>query len=57
MFYFHFLDLNMNKWISVKGCIEVVPNNSVSTCSCDIVVYWGYGQMDSMWSLLLMLRP
>ena len=22
----------------------------------DIVVYWGYGQMDPMWSLLLMLR-
>ena len=20
-------------------------------------VYWGYGQMDPMWSLLLMLRP
>ena len=24
---------------------------------CDIVVYWGYGQMDLMWSLLLLLRP
>ena len=24
---------------------------------CDIVVYWGYGQMDPMWSLLLLLRP
>ena len=24
---------------------------------CDIVVYCGYGQMDPMWSLLLMLRP
>ena len=24
---------------------------------CDIVVYWGYGQMDPVWSLLLMLRP
>ena len=24
---------------------------------CDIVVYWGYGQMDPMWSLLLMLSP
>ena len=24
---------------------------------CDIVVYWGYGQIDPVWSLLLMLRP
>ena len=24
---------------------------------CDIVVYWGYGQMDLVWSLLFMLRP
>ena len=24
---------------------------------CDIVVYWGYGQMDPMWPLLLLLRP
>ena len=24
---------------------------------CDIVVYWGYGQMDPVWSLLLLLRP
>ena len=24
---------------------------------CDIVVYWGHGQMDPMWSLLLLLRP
>ena len=24
---------------------------------CDIVVYCGYGQMDPMWSLLLLLRP
>ena len=24
---------------------------------CDIVVYWGYGQMDHVWSLLLLLRP
>ena len=24
---------------------------------CDIVVYWGYGQMDLMWPLLLLLRP
>ena len=23
---------------------------------CDIVVYWGYEQMDPMWSLLLLLR-
>ena len=23
---------------------------------CDIVVYWGYGKMDYMWSLLLLLR-
>ena len=43
MFYFHILDLNVNEWIPVKGCIEVVPCNSVSTGSCDIVVYWGYG--------------
>ena len=21
MFYFHFLDLNVNEWIPVKGCI------------------------------------
>ena len=46
MFYFHFLDLNVNEWIPVKGCIEVVLSNSVSTGSCDIIVYWGYGQMD-----------
>ena len=39
MIYFHILDLNVNEWISVKGCIEVVPSNSVSTSSCDIVVY------------------
>ena len=44
MFYFHILDLNVNEWIPVKGCIEVVPSNSVSMSSCDIVVYWGYGQ-------------
>ena len=37
----------------VKGCIEVVASNSVSTGSCDIVIYWGYGHM----SLLLLLRP
>ena len=24
---------------------------------CDIVVYWGYGQMDLVLSLLLLLRP
>ena len=29
----------------------------MSTCSCDIVVYWGYEQMDPVWSLLLLLRP
>ena len=23
----------------------------------DIVVYWGYGQIDPVWSLLLLLRP
>ena len=57
MFYFHILDLNVNEWILVKGCIEVVLSNSVSTSSCDIVVYWGYGQMDPVWSLLLLLRP
>ena len=57
MFYFHILDLNVNEWILVKGCIEVVPSNSVSTGSCDIVVYWGYEQMDPVWSLLLLLRP
>ena len=46
MFYFPFLDLNVNEWIPVKGCIEVVLRNSVSTGSCDIIVYWGYRQMD-----------
>ena len=40
-----------------EGMFEVVPSNSVSTGSCDIVVYWGYGQMNSMGSILLMLRP
>ena len=39
MSYFHILGLNVNEWIPVKGCIEVAPNNSVSTSSCDIVVY------------------
>ena len=24
---------------------------------CDIVVYWGYGQMDPVWPLLRLLRP
>ena len=57
MFYFHILDLNVNEWISVKGCIEVVSSNSVSTGSCDIVVYLEYGQMDHVWSLLHLLRP
>ena len=57
MFYFHILDLNVNEWIPVKGCIEVVSSNSVSTDSCDIVVYWGYGQMEPVLSLLLLLRP
>ena len=46
MFYFHILDLNVNEWIPIKGCIEVVPSDSVSMSSCYIVVYWGYGQMD-----------
>ena len=35
----------------------MVLSNSLSTVSCDIVVYWGYGQMDHVWSLLLLLRP
>ena len=39
MFYFHILDLNVNELIPVKGCIEVVPSNSVSTGSYDIVLY------------------
>ena len=30
MSYFLILDLNMNEWVPVKGCIEVVPSNSVS---------------------------
>ena len=57
MIYFHILYLNVNEWISVKGCIEVVLSNSVSTSSCDIVVYLGYGHVDPVWSLLLLLRP
>ena len=40
-----------------KGMFEVVPSNSVSTGSYDIIVYWRYGQMDPMGSMLLMLRP
>ena len=40
-----------------KGIFEVVLSNSVSTGSCDIVVYWGYGQMDPVGSILLMLKP
>ena len=35
----------------------MVPSNLVFKSSCDIVVYWGYGQMDPVWSLLLLLRP
>ena len=35
----------------------MVPSNSVSTGSCDIIVYWGYGQMDPVGSILLILRP
>ena len=57
MIYFHILDLNVNEWIPIKGCIEVVPSTSVSTSSCDIVVYWEYGHMDLVWSLLFLLRP
>ena len=29
----------------------------MSTSSCDIVVHWGYGHMDPVWSLLPLLRP
>ena len=57
MFYFYILDLNVNEWILVKGCIEVGPSNSVFMGSGDIVVCWGYGQIDPVWSLLLLLRP
>ena len=35
----------------------MVLSNLVSISSCDIVIYWGYGQMDPMWSSLLLLRP
>ena len=31
MCYSHILNLNMNEWVAVKGRIEVVPSNSVST--------------------------
>ena len=40
-----------------KGMFEVVSSNSVYTGSCDIIVYWGYGQMDLVGLILLMLRP
>ena len=40
-----------------KGMFEVVPSNSMSMGSCDIIVYWGYGQMDHVGSILLMWRP
>ena len=33
MYYSHILDLNMNEWVPVRGRIEVVPSNSVSTSS------------------------
>ena len=39
MIYFHILDLNVNEWIPVKGCIEVVPSNSVSTSSCILRIW------------------
>ena len=39
MFYFHILDLNVNEWIPVKGCIEVVSSNSVSTGSCILGIW------------------
>ena len=29
-FYFHISDLNMNEWVPMKGCMEVVLSNSVS---------------------------
>ena len=29
-FSFHILDLNVNKWVPVKGHMEVVSSNSVS---------------------------
>ena len=30
MYYSHIFNLNMDEWVLVKGCIEVVPSNSVS---------------------------
>ena len=30
LFFFHILDLYMNEWVPIKGCMEVVPSNSVS---------------------------
>ena len=29
-FSFHILDSNMNEWVLMKGCMEVVPSNLVS---------------------------
>ena len=31
MYYSHIFNLNMNEWVPMKGRIEVVPSNSVST--------------------------
>ena len=31
MYYCHIFNLNMNEWVTVKGRIEVVPSNLVST--------------------------
>ena len=39
-FSFHILDLNVNEWVPIKGCI-----------------YLGYGQMDPVGLILLLLRP
>ena len=36
MYYSHILDLNMNEWVPVRGRIEVMSSNSVSTSSW----YW-----------------
>ena len=33
MYYSHILDLNMNEWIPVRGCMEVMPSNLVSMSS------------------------
>ena len=30
MSYSHFLNLNMNEWVPVNGCLEVVLSNSMS---------------------------